>query len=40
MLEEELSEESEIFEEDEVIWAKVKGHPWWPGFVYLFLIID
>jgi hypothetical protein len=21
------------FEEDEVLWAKIRGYPWWPAFV-------
>ena len=24
---------SNDFELDEVVWAKVSGYPWWPGFV-------
>lgn len=27
------SDESREFTEDEVVWAKVVGHPWWPGVV-------
>jgi hypothetical protein len=27
------SEESEAFEEDEVVWAKIQGYPWWPAYV-------
>ena len=27
------SEEEVYYEEDEVLWAKVRGYPWWPAFV-------
>ena len=23
----------EIYEENEVVWAKIHGYPWWPAFV-------
>ena len=27
-------EEEEVeYEEDEVLWAKIRGYPWWPAFV-------
>lgn len=26
------------FKDGEIVWAKVKGHPWWPGMVLHFLI--
>lgn len=28
-----MQEEELIFEEDEVIWAKIRGYPWWPAYV-------
>ena len=31
--EEERAEDEEIYEQDEVIWAKIKGYPWWPAYV-------
>lgn len=24
-----------IFEENEVIWAKIRGYPWWPAYVHI-----
>lgn len=30
------SEEDEgevVYEEEEVLWAKIRGYPWWPAFV-------
>lgn len=32
-----MEEEELIFEEDEVIWAKIRGYPWWPAYVSLIL---
>jgi hypothetical protein len=26
-------DEEIIYEEDEVVWAKIRGYPWWPAFV-------
>lgn len=23
----------EVYEENEVVWAKIHGYPWWPAFV-------
>lgn len=31
------SEEEVLFEEEEVLWAKIRGYPWWPAFVLLFV---
>lgn len=28
-----VSEERQRFEEDEVVWAKIQGYPWWPAYV-------
>jgi hypothetical protein len=25
--------EEDVFEEDEVLWAKIRGYPWWPSYV-------
>lgn len=30
----------EVYEENEVVWAKIHGYPWWPAFVCVFLTID
>jgi hypothetical protein len=32
-IEDDRGEEEEIYEQDEVVWAKIKGYPWWPGYV-------
>jgi hypothetical protein len=31
----EMDEEPIIYEEEEVLWAKIRGYPWWPAFVTL-----
>lgn len=23
----------QTFQENEVVWAKIKGYPWWPGII-------
>lgn len=28
-------EEELLYEEEEVLWAKIRGYPWWPAFVLL-----
>ena len=28
-----MDEEPIIYEEEEVLWAKIRGYPWWPAFV-------
>jgi len=30
-----MDEEEIIYEEEEVVWAKIRGYPWWPAFVYI-----
>lgn len=25
-----------IYEDSEVLWAKIRGYPWWPAFVLIF----
>lgn len=32
------SGENDIYEEDEVVWCKIRGYPWWPGYVNLLTI--
>jgi hypothetical protein len=28
-------EEEVLYEEEEVLWAKIRGYPWWPAFVQM-----
>ena len=36
-MEEKKKKQSEIsFRPGEIVWAKVKGYPWWPGIVIYF----
>lgn len=28
-----MEDEEIIFQEEEVVWAKIRGYPWWPAFV-------
>ena len=35
-----MEEEEPIFEEEEVVWAKIRGYPWWPAYVHIYLRID
>ena len=28
-----MEDEDIIFEEEEVVWGKIRGYPWWPAFV-------
>lgn len=37
MIDEEKPDDNEVFEEDEVVWAKIKGYPWWPAYVNNFI---
>jgi hypothetical protein len=30
-----VSETNERYEENEVVWAKIQGYPWWPAYVIL-----
>ena len=35
-----MEEEEPIFEEEEVVWAKIRGYPWWPAYVCIYLRTD
>lgn len=34
-----METKEEIFSVKEMVWAKIKGYPWWPGLVSLEYII-
>lgn len=31
-----MEDEEIIYEEEEVVWAKIRGYPWWPAYVPCF----
>lgn len=30
-----MSDERVVYEINEVVWAKIRGYPWWPAYVLL-----
>ena len=30
-----MEEEDVIYEQEEVVWAKIRGYPWWPAYVFI-----